>query len=141
MRLVLVRELTGPLPFYDTVLFLQLEEKELDDFINLCKEEIRIRQVEDERVKRTLDRQMAMMINVDWSSSGDEWGRIFDEEAARVGEVKMPSTFSSEFYSEALCGHCFVFYYMLTPMFYSIERGSCSCQELPAQFQIQRGVS
>ena len=96
MRLVLVRELTAQMSFYDTSLFLELGEKELDDFFNLCKEEIRIREVEDARVARTHERQMAMLDSPDWNLNGNDWGRIFDEEAARMGEAKMPSTFLSE---------------------------------------------
>ena len=109
MRLVLIRELTYQMNFYDAVLFLCLEERELEEFLNLCVDEIKVREAEDARVARTQDRQMALMVLMDsgdWSVGGDEWGRIFEEEMRNGGETRMPATWLSEYFSTHWLSKC-----------------------------------
>lgn len=100
MRLVIMRELTYLMTFSDAVLYLCLEEKELEDFLSLCVDEIKIRKLEDRRMARMQQRQMALLDSGDWSVHGDEWGRIVDEEMQRGGG-KMPATFLSKHFLSA----------------------------------------
>ena len=88
-----MRELTAHMSFCDAVLFLQIGIEELDAFLNHCADEVRVREEEDARVARAHERQMAML---DRYYDVDDWGRIFDEEMARGGDVRMPSTFLSK---------------------------------------------
>ena len=91
MRLVIIRELTDQMHFEDAILFLQLEEQELEAFLNLCADEVNIRVVAQERDARIVARQMALVDDGD----DDAWGRIYDEALAR-GDARMPATFLSE---------------------------------------------
>jgi hypothetical protein len=97
MRLVIMRELTYHMTFEDAVFYLMLQEKELEDFLNICADEIKLREVEDVRMVRTQERQMTMFDRSDWRVDDGEWGRIFEEEMLRGGggEVRMPASFFS----------------------------------------------
>lgn len=102
MKLIIIRELTNHLSFEDTVLsFLQLGEQELEEFLNLCADEIKIRALEKETVARIQARQMELLDRGEWSVEGDEYLRIYDEEMARAGD-RMPATWLSESFLPSL---------------------------------------
>ena len=101
MRLVIVRELTDHMHFEDAILFLQLQEQELVEFLNLCADEVKIRALAQARNARIQEHQMRLIDSGDCSANDNDWGRIYDEELRR-GDLRMPATFLSEYFHVSL---------------------------------------
>jgi hypothetical protein len=100
-----MREFTSHMSFEDTVLFLELGETEIEEFLNLCADETKIRKLAQARDARIQERQMALIESGDWSVEGNEYRKIFDEEMARGGD-RMPATWLSEYFLDFLVEKC-----------------------------------
>lgn len=85
-----MKELTSEMSFRDAILFLCLEEGELEEFINLCAEETHIREDEDARVTRATERQMAMIDSGNLTASSDNWSAILIKSCMTKMEVYHP---------------------------------------------------
>jgi hypothetical protein len=102
MKLIVIRELTAEMPFADVwFAFLQLGEEALDDFLNLCADEVKIRALQEETVARIQARQMELLDQGARQIEGDAYNRIYEEEMVRAGD-RMPATWLSEYFLDHL---------------------------------------
>lgn len=104
VKLVIIRELCREMPSYDAVTFLQLEDGEIRQFIDIIEREVACQGGEEARIERANARQTELLMCGHGTQAREEWA-AFMEEVIYGNQSCEPSLFmiSKEEIENAIC--------------------------------------